>query len=343
MELKMKGKLNKTQIISITAVLLGVTTIGFLAKYFTSDAILSKQNGLSLISNSDKEKVTAIFNTRFPKATIENISTGPANTWVINAKVGSDAKQFYLLSDRSHVVEGKMTSLFDQNYAVEINPAPAIDEQARLRNEFLAKLQNKRDAVDVGADAEVKDTKTVKPNNNTHPFKLPELNSVLTTDDKNKFYNLTKELEYIEVGNESAPLIHVYFDFNCPGCRQAKKVLKKFTDKGELRVRYIPVGVITEESSIKAAYTLIPSKNEDRNVLLEYFVQPGTAGELIKSKAPKSEVLRALGYVNNANKVFMFTPKKLTPTFTFELNGEVVIANLTSEKGIQNLVDRMKK
>ncbi len=341
MELKMKGKLNKTQIITITAVLFGVSTIGFLAKYFTSDEVLSKQNGLSLISNNDKEKVSSIFNTRFPQATIENIINGPANTWVINAKVGNVTKQFYLLSDRSHVVEGRMTSLFDQNSTVEIAPAPAIDEQARLRNEFLAKLQNKRDAVDV--DADVKDTQTVKPNNNTHPFKLPELNSVLTTDDKNKFYNLTKELEYIEVGNESAPLIHVYFDFNCPGCRQAKKVLKKFTDKGELRVRYIPVGVITEESSIKAAYTLIPSKNEDRNVLLEYFVQPGTAGELIKSKAPKSEVLRALGYVNNANKVFMFTPKKLTPTFTFELNGEVVIANLTSEKSIQNLVDRMQK
>ena len=64
----MKGKLNKTQIITITAVLFGVSTIGFLAKYFTSDEVLSKQNGLSLISNNDKEKVSSIFNTLVPSS-----------------------------------------------------------------------------------------------------------------------------------------------------------------------------------------------------------------------------------------------------------------------------------
>ena len=72
-----------------------------------------------------KKKCHQFLTLWFPQATIENIINGPANTWVINAKVGNVTKQFYLLSDCSHVVEGRMTSLFDQNSTVEIAPAPA--------------------------------------------------------------------------------------------------------------------------------------------------------------------------------------------------------------------------
>ncbi|MGP4943198.1 hypothetical protein [Pseudoalteromonas nigrifaciens] len=333
----MKALLKKKQIIS-AALLIGF----FVTSIISISAVhhfLSEESGIKAVGAAVlpvREQVQSIFKNRFPELKIENISTGPERTWVVVGKYKNEVKRFYVLPDLSHVIEGTITSLYDVPAEKEASRnTVSMDKESKLQREFITKVQS--------LQSEKKQVVDSQPNNNTHPFKLPELNSVLTSDDKNKFYNRTNELEYIEVGSKSAPLVHVFFDFNCSGCRHAKKVLKKFTDKGDLRVRYIPVGVITKESSIKAAYTLIPSKNEDRKVLLDYFVKPGTADELIKSKAPKAEVLRALNYVNNANKVFMFTPKKLTPTFAFKLNGEVVIANLTSERGLQNLVDRLQQ
>ncbi|MAD73454.1 MAG: hypothetical protein CML20_01390 [Rheinheimera sp.] len=284
----------------------------------------------------DASGVEAIFKNRFPDVTIKNISNGPADTWIIKTEFKGGSKSFYLLSDSSHFIEGDVYSVFGSQ-DLQPEEVKTNTKAQDLEQQFLAKVKAKRSEL----NNENNNSNVLK--SPSHPFKLPELNSVLTSEDKGKFYERTKELEYIEIGDKSAPLIHVFFDFNCSGCRQAKKVLKKFADNGDLRIRYIPVGVITKESAIKAAYSLIPASNDDRNILLNHFVQPGTADELIKSKAPKTEVLRALKEVNKANKVFMFTPKKLTPTFTFELDGEVVIANLTSEKSIQNLVDRLRK
>ncbi|MBL0710760.1 MAG: thioredoxin domain-containing protein [Colwellia sp.] len=280
--------------------------------------------------------VEALFKNRFPDVTIKNISNGPADTWIIKTEFKGGSRSFYLLSDSSHFIEGDVYSVFGSQ-GLQPEEVKTNTKAQGLEQQFLAKVKAKR------SELNNKNNNSNVQKSPSHPFKLPELNSVLTSEDKDKFYERTKELEYIEIGDKSAPLIHVFFDFNCSGCRQAKKVLKKFADNGDLLIRYIPVGVITKESAIKAAYSLIPASNDDRNILLNHFVQPGSADELIKSKAPKTEVLRALKEVNEANKVFMFTPKKLTPTFTFELDGEVVIANLTSEKSIQNLVDRLRK
>lgn len=313
-----------------------IAIVLFIFALIISLALVLKSTTHSDGKTLDDRRVEALFKARFPNIIIENISKGPAGTWVIETEFKDEKKSFYLLPDLSHVIEGNVFSLFSSQ---DLQPTVTKKKSNadELEQQFLAKVKAKR--------AELNGDKTDhhEQSSSTHPFKLPELNSVLTSEDKGKFYERAKELEYIEIGNESAPLIHVFFDFNCSGCRQAKKVLQKFADKGELRIRYIPVGVITKESAIKAAYSLIPANNDDRNILLNHFVQPGTADDLIKSKAPKTEVLRALRDVNEANKVFMFTPKKLTPTFTFKLDGEVVIANLTSEKSIENLVERLSR
>lgn len=318
----------------------------------TTKASLSeiKQNHLfesTLKSASEQATKDAIklINSLSPEAELTSFGLGPAGTWVIQAKINKENRQFFMLSDKEHLIEGNIYSLYiTEEKTTNLKDTDKENNERKLQSEqlkaeFLAKVAQKNNQ-----DTELK---TTQESNVQHipktAFKLPELNSVLSQDDKSTLLNKTKELEYIEVGEPNAPLVYVYFDFNCGGCRLTKLELAKYTSTGQLRVRYIPVGVITKESAIKAAYSLIPEKNEDRKILLDYFVQDGTAEELIRKKAPKDEVMKALDYVRKSNETFFFTPKKLTPTFIFELNNEVVIANLTSEKSIKSLVDRMNK
>lgn len=277
------------------------------------------------------------------KATLIKVAAGPGGTWIIHAKINNKTRKLYMLADKEHLIEGVLyspyarTEIKEEQLEITTQPDERASQVEKLKAEFIKSVENKT-AVNTGG---IK-APTV-PQKPTHPFKLPELNSVLSQDDKSTLFDRTKELEYIEVGEPAAPLVYVYFDFNCGGCRLTKKELAKYTDTGKLRVRYVPVGVITQESAIKAAYSLIPKNNDDRKILLDYFTQKGSAEELIKNKAPKNEVVRALSYIRDANETFFFTPKKLTPTFIFELNNEVVIANLTSEQSIRDLVERLNK
>lgn len=279
---------------------------------------------------------------------VTSYKDGPAGTLIFTAKIDGNIKQFYMLTDNEHLIEGTIFSpyLTSNNLVSKHNKESsriaaynqnAIEQKSALKSEFMAKVENN--------NSDDSNAHVTNANNNStdfpSAFKLPELNSVISSEDKEKFFEITQNLQNISLGDENAPVIYVYFDFDCPACRLTKTVLKKYTDTGQLLVKYIPVGLISPDSPIKAAYTLIPEKNNDRVLLMDYFVKKGTAEELITKKAPKSDVLRGIGYVRDANKAFMFTPKKLTPTFIFKLNNEVVIANLTSEKSIQDLVDRL--
>lgn len=274
-----------------------------------------------------------------------SVDTGPSQTWVFHVQIDGKDRTFFLLPDGQNLIEGNLLTSSKNIPPPEIHlqhqaTATALDSR-ELKNEFLAKVGKSVDK----SENDVTDKPVKQPTNTEQhlPFKLPERNTILTSKDKALFFDRTEELEFIEVGNNDAPMVYVYFDFNCPGCRIAKKALNEFTESNQLRVRYIPVGVIQQESAIKAAYSIIPKSNNDRTILLDYFSQNKSADELIQKKAPKDRVLKALASISESNKTFMFTPKKLTPVFTFKLNGEVVIANLTSKNSIKDMVERLNK
>lgn len=274
-----------------------------------------------------------------------SVDTGPSQTWVFHVQIDGKDRTFFLLPDGQNLIEGNLLTSSKNILPPEIHPqhqatATALDSR-ELKNEFLAKVGKSMDK----SENDVTNEPVKQPKNTEQqlPFKLPERNTILTSKDKALFFDRTEELEFIEVGNNDAPMVYVYFDFNCPGCRIAKKALNEFTESNQLRVRYIPVGVIQQESAIKAAYSIIPKSNNDRTILLDYFSQNKSADELIQKKAPKDRVLKALASISESNKTFMFTPKKLTPVFTFKLNGEVVIANLTSKNSIKDMVERLNK
>ena len=332
-----------------------VAVIGFLA--FISLTLYSNEhkpkNTILAPHQGDITKATVSAQTILANAfqsapTIIRIDKGPSNTWIFHTKIDGKTRKFYLLPDGQNLIEGTVISNSIKSFSNSIaernneesTKRTTLDSTA-LKGEFLAKVKQ-----EINNDNTAKpETHDVQPKTSKQelPFKLPERNTILSSKDKALFFNRTEELEYIEVGSPDAPMVYVYFDFNCPGCRKAKEVLNKFTDTAQLRVRYIPVGVIQQESAIKAAYSIIPESNDDRLVLLDYFSQNKSAEELIQKKAPKDTVLKALGFISESNKTFMFTPKKLTPTFTFKLNNEVVIANLTSENSIKNMIERLKK
>lgn len=321
--------------------------IGTSHDYKTSEA-----EGWKLVKEVEKKamlkKAQALLPLYFShEAVITRFESGPAGTLIFDATIGEEAKSFVLLADKETLVEGIIYNPFmtsenitdshgDGAKLLAQQNQEQVQQAQLLKEQFKRKVQHSKPDLPISTENESRQTAL-------KPFTLPEVNSVLSSDDKEKFYESTSKLENIELGKPDAPLIYVFFDFNCPGCLHAKKVLKKHIDAGQLRVKYIPVGLIGKDSPIKAAYSLIPNENTDREVLFEYFNTPKDAQQLIKKEAPEEEVVRALSFVRDNNETFLKTPKKLTPAFIFKLNGEVVIANLTSEQSIQALVTRLNK
>ncbi|MEJ6534052.1 MULTISPECIES: hypothetical protein [Pseudoalteromonas] len=297
------------------------------------------------IAKASMAAQTLLLNTFKTVPEFVSVNIGPSQTWLFHVKIDGKDRTFFLLPDGKNLIEGNLLTNSVGEQILKEHPKPQVASTEltsnELKKEFLTKVGKSVD----NSDKENTDEIVEQPKNTEQqlPFKLPERNTILTSKDKGLFFDRTEELEFIEVGDKNAPLVYVYFDFNCSGCRIAKKALNEFTDTNQLRVRYIPVGVIQQESAIKAAYSIIPKSNDDRTILLEYFSQNKTADELIQKKAPKERVLKALASISESNKTFMFTPKKLTPVFTFKLNGEVVIANLTSKNSIRDMVERLNK
>ena len=57
---------------------------------------------------------------------------------------------------------------------------------------------------------------------------------------------------YIEKGNPNAPMIYVFSDVFCGHCTEFSKSIEKYINTSSLRVRYIPVGVLSEASIVAA-------------------------------------------------------------------------------------------
>lgn len=64
-----------------------------------------------------------------------------------------------------------------------------------------------------------------------------------------QFFQQTAAGHAIEIGRASAPLLYIFVDPACPYCKAYYRDLQKHIDAGEVRVKLLPVGMVTEQSA----------------------------------------------------------------------------------------------
>ena len=79
--------------------------------------------------------------------------------------------------------------------------------------------------------------------------------SASASDKRQELWSLLKHANYIQMGSGKT-IIYDFFDPNCLYCARAFQLERPFIDKGQLTVRYVPVGFLTDSSFRKAAAIL---------------------------------------------------------------------------------------
>jgi len=330
----------------ITSTIFGIAigNISFIQKPTINNKDQFEWSDVNRISQQDKlNKILRLLKVNFDgDVLIKKYENGPSGTLTTNAEIDGQLRQFVLLADKETFVEGVIYSPYLSEKQITSQHSPKARSIAS-ENQLLINKRNK-----LKQSFKQKQASVVNPNGlktegsiilKTEPLTLPEVNSIRTNKSKESLFQITKQLEFVEYGDTEAPILYVYFDYNCGGCRVVKKHLKKYIENGSINIRYIPVATRNEDSYVKAAYSLIPDNNQDRQTLFEYFAKAGTAKELITKKAPRSEFNKGIKHVKNANDAFKLLPNQLTPTFVFKLNGEVFTSSTTSTRKIEDIVN----
>ncbi len=73
-----------------------------------------------------------------------------------------------------------------------------------------------------------------------------------------KLFTAVSEANWVAIGQKDAPAIYSFIDPECPHCHDLIKDVRKsgLLEKGDLQLRLIPVGLISEESLQEAAFLL---------------------------------------------------------------------------------------
>lgn len=95
---------------------------------------------------------------------------------------------------------------------------------------------------------------------------------------------------------ESAHVVYVFFDPNCPYCRRVYENLRPQVEFGEVELRWIPVGILMATSLGKAAAMLEAKdpaealhRNEER-----FTIDTGAFGGIEEEPAPRDDTLQRL-------------------------------------------------
>ncbi|HVY13217.1 MAG TPA: thioredoxin fold domain-containing protein [Alphaproteobacteria bacterium] len=77
------------------------------------------------------------------------------------------------------------------------------------------------------------------------------------------FYTDLAAAEHVTFGRESAPLVLMIMDVNCPYCHKAWKKLEKAVDDGKLRVQMVPIAALGAKSAEQGARWLAQRSPQD--------------------------------------------------------------------------------
>lgn len=73
-----------------------------------------------------------------------------------------------------------------------------------------------------------------------------------------QFFDGVQNANWVTIGSDKAPPVYVFIDPECPHCHELIQDVRKsgYLEQGLLQLRLIPVGVLTENSPLEAAYLL---------------------------------------------------------------------------------------
>lgn len=92
----------------------------------------------------------------------------------------------------------------------------------------------------------------------TPPQTTPAKPTTKPSSKSDVFFNAIEQSNWITLGDKAAPVIYSFIDPQCPHCKDLIKAFQKagVLDNGQLQLRLIPVGILSEESLYQSAFLL---------------------------------------------------------------------------------------
>lgn len=336
----------------LIAVILTVIAGSLVVKHFilneaATQTIPTKMDWLDSIKKETINRTVQakqLIQPHFPEHDIIIINAHPApgGALIVNATIDGKERSFVVLADNKNFIEGVLNSPYLDNSSVRPSHTKLTRQQAALNSSETAKFRAlKNDFASQNSIETIQENKPqthMKKTQIQEAFVMPEVSTSTQQATKRDLLEKTKLLSSVVFGNKDAPNVYVYFDFNCSACLQAHKTLDRLTKEGLIKVSYIPVGIIDNESIVKTAYTLIPTENTKRQVVFNHMKQQKSIELLLPNKANESELKSGLVRTLENKNVFVELPNPATPTFLYEHNGVSYISIVKSTGDIKKIV-----
>lgn len=154
--------------------------------------------------------------------------------------------------------------------------------------------------------------------------------SALASDKWQELWIRLKHATYIQTGSGKT-VIYEFFDPNCLYCAKAFQLERPFVDKGQLTVRYVPVGFLTDSSFGKAA-AILQAQNPQEAMKNNYMELLRTGHAAISSATATEATHSAL---RQNEKIFINTGATTLPELVYRLSDgqvEVFRGELSAEQ-----------
>lgn len=171
----------------------------------------------------------------------------------------------------------------------------------------------------------------------TPPRNMQQLPSI-----KNVYDTLNENPVLWVPNGQSDKVLYVFFDLNCPACQQAEPTLQELAKDNKVQVRYVPVGILGDDSVYKAVSVLAHDTPAERLRIKEIASKRGRSQDIGLPQLSKEQLEKGIGLVTEAQTLFYATKRVATPAFMFTNNGGVQYEFISSPSQLRTMVNGIK-
>jgi len=296
---------------------------------------------------------------------------GPSGSIVISIKdkTSNINRDVYMLSDGLHLIDGPLYSPFMTPSQISDNHSKVAHSIAKLnktrniaRKELTSKIKEsisqpnniKKDVSEAIKHRIKQENEAKKDHNSTitetidttsnqvnpalKTAKLPSNNNIVN---KNEVMQLARDSGWVQNGN-SNKVLYKYYDFRCSACLKSNNVLNKYISSGKVTVRYIPVGLLGEESLKIASLVLSQSSNSKKLSTMQKFISNDLSVKDDIGVLTKERFSMGLSDARNNFKGLLSTGRPVTPTMVYMTEAGPMITIPNSEDTIKRIIEQIK-
>ncbi len=312
---------------------------------------------------SAKSALVRYFGKTMVLQSLADAPSGMIEIVALEIKSGQQRK-FYLLPDLRHLIAGVLYSPYmkpsditaqhsnQTKSLAKLNQTQALataDFKQTLRNAIKNQQPSKanltqatKDNLNQQSQAVRSHVKAVNDFSPTMPQTAP-LPSNYSGVDAQAIYASLEQTEYIQSGNNSDKVLYVFFDFRCPACMQSHADLLPRIEKEEVQVRFVPVGILGEQSEAKATYVLIEDKMEARLALMKKLMGKKTIAQIITDKPDREQLNKGWQRYLANTKLLIATQKVMTPLMVYRTKTGVTIQTIPPGKQMTAAIQNISK